>query len=204
MAQVGNENFLESMWNNLKSYFTTEKETQTSNNIPKSRKKPNSIFCEYNKAGQLIKKSEDCNRDGKIDYIETFEYNEAGKLIKETQDSNGDGKPDNITEYNKTGKCTKYTEVDADGKPEYIQIFKYNEVTHQEKHFTDENADGEIDRIEIYEHDENGNILKVTFDNNADGKPDKIQVFESGYDSLIEEIIYDSNGKPIRVYSADG
>jgi hypothetical protein len=118
--------------------------------------------------------------------------------IAYTYDSRGNRKSQNIQSstdsstpftnakfsYDASDNLSKYElDKDLDGKPDYIEGYKYNQNKQRTQYRRDTNADGKWDFMAEYFYDSNGNRIKMIEDSDGDGIVDK--KWEADYQAAI-------------------
>jgi hypothetical protein len=90
------------------------------------------------------------------------------------------------------GEVTLAQDFDADGAPDRIDIYGYDDAGRRVKWVEDFNGDGKADKITNYAYDADGRLLSTTWDDNGDGFAESIQSHQ-----------YDTNGRR-SITSLDG
>ena len=117
----------------------------------------------YDRSGDLIRKEQDLDFDGKTDTWSTYRH---GSLAERVIDANGDGQVD-VWETYETGKMTgRQVDRDHDGVRDAFYTYEHGSLV-EERH--DGNNDGKMDLIATYE---NRHRVRTEEDRNKDGRID--------------------------------
>ena len=166
---------------------------------------------QYNNLGHQVGFTQDSDRDGNIDRVNSMEYDARGNLLLETRDYENDGEindrlhyqyddQDRVTHFERDdGKnvVRRYEQRwDENSRLVYFANYpglsetpdKLIEILPSEEGEVstssyDRNYDGELDETRIRVSNHGGQLLRETFDKEGDGIPESINIFE-----------YDENG----------
>ena len=108
-------------------------------------------------------------------------------------DTDANGEPNSITTYtyDDNGNRLNYSfDTDANGEPNSITTYAYDTDGNQLTQSEDTNGDGEANEIYTYTYtyDDNGNMLTKSYDTDTNGEPNSIQT--NTYDDNGNRLIY--------------
>ena len=133
----------------------------------------------YGEDGRLARTETDRDADGTVDTVTELEYDDRGRKVVELVDSGADG----TVERRRTFEYEGDRLVATDGAWDVRHIYEGDLRVRME---VDTDADGEPDGITRFEYDEHGRKTKEIFDLGADGEPEKEDIF--GYDCADEDL----------------
>lgn len=138
------------------------------------------------KSGQMLRKEQDRDYDGKLD---TWQSYERGRLVRRELDTNGDGKADVWERYRNDRMAAREIDRDHDGTRDAFYSFEGESLV-EERH--DADNDGSMDLVARYR-----NRLRVSVeeDRDRDGRLDSWTTYQHVYGAeLVDRVERDTDG----------
>ncbi len=183
---------------------------------------------QYDGSGHQVGLTQDTDRDGNIDRVNTMKYDSRGNLLLEIRDYDNDGEINDRLHYKYDTKdrviyferddgknIVNYNVKRWDENSRLISLAKYSgnsefpyqvfEITSTEEGEVsttsfDNNNDGEFEDISILVNNHNGQLLRKTFDKEGDGILESIRIYEYDENGNVTSLSIRSEGE---LYSED-
>ena len=156
--------------------------------------------------GKISRFTETRSDDSGLDIAYTYD-NKGNRKSQNIQTSSDDSTPFTNAKffYDAANNLSKYElDKDLDGKPDYIESYKYNQNKQRTQYLRDTNADGKWDFMAQYFYDANGNRIKMIEDSDGNGIVDK--KWEADYQAAVLDTTWDeiaNNLQKILTYQAN-
>tara|TARA_R110001592_G_scaffold191441_2_gene437691 strand:- start:415 stop:1917 length:1503 start_codon:yes stop_codon:yes gene_type:complete len=141
--------------------------------------------------GQVKKFTETSSDNSSLEI--SYKFNSKGnRTLQNIRVSNDDSTSNTNAKfsYDAYNNPSRYElDKDFDGKPDYIESYKYNQNKQRTQYRRDNDADGKWDFVAQYFYDLNGNRIKMLEDSDGNGVVDK--KWEADYQAAILQTTWD-------------